>query len=99
MATKKTETPVETPPIVEPVAPAPEPAPAPAPAAPQYHELSEDEARRVNLIKGHFTIAVNYLKRLRDSVHDAEVQRMYSVAITEAETASMWAVKAATYRG
>lgn len=99
MATKKTETPVETPAIVEPVAPTPEPAPAPALAAPQYHELSEDEARRVSLIKGQFTSVINYLKVLRDSVHDAEVQRMYSIAITEAETASMWAVKATTYRG
>jgi hypothetical protein len=29
---------------------------------------------------------------------DAEVKRMYSVAITEAQTAQMWAVKAATWR-
>jgi hypothetical protein len=29
---------------------------------------------------------------------DPEVKRMYSVAITEAQTAQMWAVKAATWR-
>ena len=99
MATKKTEAIVEQPQAV-PEAPAPEPAPAPPPVpAPEYHQLSEDEARRVSLIKGQFTTVINYLKVLRDSVHDAEVQRMYSVAITEAETASMWAVRATTYRG
>lgn len=35
--------------------------------------------------------------RLRSD--DAEVKRMASVAITEAQTAQMWAVKAATWRG
>lgn len=99
MATKKTETIVEQPQAV-PEAPAPEPAPVPAPVAtPGHHELSEDEARRVSLIKGQFTTVINYLKVLHDSVHDAQVQRMYLVAITEAETASMWAVRATTYRG
>ena len=29
---------------------------------------------------------------------DNEVKRMYSVAITEAQTAQMWAVKAATWK-
>jgi hypothetical protein len=35
----------------------------------------------------------------RRTVDDPEVKRMYSVAITEAQTAQMWAVKAATWRG
>ena len=30
---------------------------------------------------------------LREGTGDAEVKRMYSVAITEAQTAQMWAVK------
>lgn len=99
MATKKTEAIVEQPQAV-PEAPTPEPAPAPAPVAtPGHRQLSEDEARRVSMIKEQFESAIKYLKVLRDSVHDAEVQRMYSVAITEAETASMWAVRATTYRG
>jgi hypothetical protein len=34
----------------------------------------------------------------RDQATDPEVKRMYSVAITEAQTAQMWAVKAATWR-
>lgn len=33
-----------------------------------------------------------------DSEPDAEVARMASVAITEAQTAQMWAVKAATWQ-
>jgi predicted nucleic acid-binding protein len=36
---------------------------------------------------------------LREAATDPEVKRMYSVAITEAQTAQMWAVKAATWRG
>jgi hypothetical protein len=34
----------------------------------------------------------------RNLTTDPEVKRMYSVAITEAQTAQMWAVKAATWR-
>lgn len=34
----------------------------------------------------------------REASDDPEVKRMYSVAITEAQTAQMWAVKAATWR-
>jgi hypothetical protein len=34
----------------------------------------------------------------RNAATDPEVKRMYSVAITEAQTAQMWAVKAATWK-
>jgi alcohol dehydrogenase class IV len=34
----------------------------------------------------------------RENATDPEVKRMYSVAITEAQAAQMWAVKAATWR-
>ncbi len=64
-----------------------------------YQTLSDDEIRRVNAIKGKADDLVNYLKILRDSYHDAEVQRALSLAITDAETASMWAVRAVTWRG
>ena len=67
-------------------------------AAPQ-HELNEDEARRVAMIKEKTGDLVTYFKTLRDSFHDAEVQRALSVAITDVETASMWAVRAVTWRG
>ena len=35
---------------------------------------------------------------LRESKGNGEIARMYSVAITEAQAAQMWAVKAATWR-
>jgi len=81
----------------EPIPVAPAPAPAPAPTG--YRDLSSDEARRVAKVKADFSDLIGYINALRDSVHDAEVQRMYSVAITNAETASMWAVRAITHRG
>lgn len=62
-------------------------------------ELSEVEAKRVRAAKEAFDNTIQYLKALRDSQHDAEIQRMFSVAITNAETAYMWAVKAITWRG
>ena len=68
------------------------------PAAPVI-ELSEVEAKRVRAAKEAFDNTIQYLKALRDSHHDAEIQRMFSVAITNAETAYMWAVKAITWRG
>jgi hypothetical protein len=34
----------------------------------------------------------------RETATDAEIKRMYSVAITEAQGAQMWAVKAATWK-
>lgn len=64
-----------------------------------YPELGEVEAKRVRAAKETFDNTIQYLKALRDSQHDSEVQRMFSVAITHAETASMWAVKAITWRG
>ena len=83
-----------------PAAPTPDPAPARAPEqVAGYHPLSQDEARRVNQTKQHFDAAIMYLLILRDSYHDAEAQRMFSVAITNAETASMWAVRGITHRG
>jgi hypothetical protein len=64
----------------------------------EYRKLSEDEERRVSRVKSEFDNVIGYLKVLRDSVHDSELQRMYSISITEAEAASMWAVRAITWR-
>jgi len=36
--------------------------------------------------------------RIEDYPDDPEAVRMYKIAITEAQTAQMWAVKAATWR-
>lgn len=53
---------------------------------------------KVDRIKAEFAAAIDTLYNLRDAAHDAEVTRMLSVAITEAQTAQMWAVKAITWR-
>jgi hypothetical protein len=83
-----------------PAAPTPDPAPVRAPEQViGWQPLSADEIRRVNLVKREFDGAIAMLKTLRDAYHDAEVQRMFAVAITNAETASMWAVRAITHRG
>ena len=76
-----------------------EPEPTPV-AAPEpligYTVLNDDQARRVNMIKAHFEASVIYLQTLRDSYHAGETQRALNIAITHAETASMWAVRAVT---
>ena len=79
------------------------PDPASAESTPEavisWHPLSTDEVRRVNQVKTAFDGTIIMLKILRDTYHDAEVQRMFAVAITNAETASMWAVRGITHRG
>ena len=54
---------------------------------------------RVDNIKRKFADAIDVLQTLRGSTDPSqgEVTRMLSVAITEAKTAQMWAVKAATW--
>lgn len=48
--------------------------------------------------KGEFARAIDRMHTLRATSDDPEVKRMASVAITEAQTAQMWAVKAITWR-
>jgi hypothetical protein len=52
----------------------------------------------VNACKAAFAIVINQMNDLRSLTEDPEVKRMASVAITEAQTAQMWAVKAITWR-
>ena len=52
---------------------------------------------QVDSIKEKFAGIIDELNDLRGPA-DAEVARMLSVAITEAQTAQMWAVKAVTWR-
>jgi len=54
-----------------------------------------DAARLVITRAGNFIDACN---DLREAATNPEVKSMYSIAITEAQTAQMWAVKAATWR-
>lgn len=52
----------------------------------------------ISLIKQDFASAIDRLQVLRCETLCAEEKRMYSIAITEAQTAQMWAVKAATWK-
>ncbi len=51
----------------------------------------------VDQIKKAFAAIVDDLEFLRGTTDNAEIKRMLSVAITEAQTAQMWAVKAVTW--
>lgn len=52
----------------------------------------------VNACKAGFAKVIDQMNDLRNSTDNAEIKRMASVAITEAQTAQMWAVKAITWR-
>lgn len=58
---------------------------------------SGDEA--VDKCKWEFAAVIDRMNDLRNASSNPEVKRMASVAITEAQTAQMWAVKAITWRG
>lgn len=57
---------------------------------------SNDDA--VAQCKAEFSAAIDRMNDLRNSTDNAEVKRMASIAITEAQTAQMWAVKAITWK-
>lgn len=57
---------------------------------------SGDDA--VGLAKQKFADVIDQLNDLRNTTESGEVKRMCSVAITEAQTAQMWAVKAITWK-
>ena len=57
---------------------------------------SGDDA--VSKCKQHFADAIDQMNDLRTSSSSPEVKRMASVAITEMQTAQMWAVKALTFK-
>ena len=48
--------------------------------------------------KAEYAAVIDRMAELRESTANAEVKRMASVAITEAQTAQMWAVKALTWQ-
>jgi hypothetical protein len=51
----------------------------------------------VDAIKTEFAAIVDDLNERRNATQDLEVKRMLSIAITDAQTAQMWAVKAVTW--
>lgn len=52
-----------------------------------------DDCKRI------FAEIIDALNDSRSGITDGEHKRLYSIAITEAQTAQMWAVKAITWRG
>jgi len=57
---------------------------------------SNDDA--VAQCKQEFAAVIDRMNNLRNQTDNTEVKRMASVAITEAQTAQMWAVKAITWK-
>ena len=57
---------------------------------------SNDDA--VANCKREFASVIDRMNDLRNLTDNAEIKRMASVAITEAQTAQMWAVKAITWK-
>lgn len=53
---------------------------------------------KVNRIKMLYAEVIDELNLLRTLAENGEMKRMYSVAITETQTAQMWAVKAITWQ-
>lgn len=53
----------------------------------------------VDACKAGFAAVIDQMHNLREASGNQDVKRMASVAITEAQTAQMWAVKAITWRG
>lgn len=53
--------------------------------------------KSVQVAKEQCAVLINILHSLRNDTEDGEKKRMYSVAITEIQTAQMWAVKAITW--
>lgn len=49
-------------------------------------------------IKSDFAKIIDGLHRLREAETNSEKKRMLSIAITEAQTSQMWAVKAVTWQ-
>lgn len=52
----------------------------------------------VGRCKSTFASAIDQMAKLREQATDPEQKRLASVAITEAQGAQMWAVKALTWR-
>jgi len=52
----------------------------------------------VQHFKQKFAEIIDALNEHREATRDPEVKRMLSIAITDSQSAQMWAVKAATWR-
>lgn len=56
-----------------------------------------DTFEAIKKIKTDAAAVIDNLNELRNLTDNGEKKRMYSVAITEAQTSQMWAVKAVTW--
>jgi hypothetical protein len=52
----------------------------------------------VDFIKRQFAFVIDELHLEREKTNDPEKKRLFSIAITEAQGAQMWAVKAVTWQ-
>lgn len=52
----------------------------------------------VYIVKKYYADIIDMMNNLRNNDDSKEVQRLASIAITEAQTAQMWAVKALTWK-
>lgn len=60
--------------------------------------FNPSNSQEVDDCKRRFAAVIDQMNDLRVMTVDPEVKRMASVAITEAQTAQMWAVKAITWK-
>ncbi|HDX1017757.1 hypothetical protein ACFGYT_05495 [Pasteurella multocida] len=60
--------------------------------------FNPDGNTNVHECKTAFAGIIDTMNKVRNQTSSAEVKRMCSVAITELQTAQMWAVKALTWR-
>ena len=60
-----------------------------------FNPSGDDDVARC---KAEFAAVIDRMHDLRNTTDNPEVKRMASVAITEDQTAQMWAVKAITWR-
>jgi len=60
--------------------------------------FNPSQSNEVDKCKREFADVIDRMNYLRQHTDSAEVKRMASVAITEAQTAQMWAVKAITWK-
>jgi hypothetical protein len=59
--------------------------------------FNPENIHEVHKCKKEFADVIDRMNYLREQTQDPEVKRMASIAITEAQTAQMWAVKAITW--
>ena len=52
----------------------------------------------VKTIKGYYAQIIDDMNSIRSGKEDPEAKRLFSIAITEAQGAQMWAVKAITWK-